>query len=81
MDVFTDHKNLQYVFIQRELNLHQWRWLEQLKEYDMNVHIHLGKSNVVADALSRRSMRSTAHIEDEKKELAKEVHRLAKMGV
>ena len=56
VDVFTDHKSLQYVFTQRELNLRQRRWLELLKDYDMNVHYHPGKANVVADALSRMSM-------------------------
>ena len=53
VDVFTDHKSLQYVFTQRELNLHQRRWLELLKDNDLNGHYHLGKDNVVADALSR----------------------------
>ena len=53
VDVFTDHKSLQYVFTQRELNLRQRRWLELLKDYDMNVHYHPGKVNVVVDALSR----------------------------
>ena len=47
----------------------------------MNVHYHPAKANVVADALSRMSMGSTAHVEDEKKELVKEVHRLARLGV
>ena len=81
MDVFTYHKTLQYVFTQRELNLCQRRWLELLKDYDINVHYHPGKANVVANALSRMSMGSTTQIEDEKKELAKEVHRLARLGV
>ena len=40
VDVFTDHKSLQYVFTQKELNLHQRRWLEFLKDYDMSVHYH-----------------------------------------
>ena len=71
MDVFTNYKNLQYVFTQRELNLHQWRWLELLKDYDMNVHYHPGKANVVADALRRMSMRGTSHVDAEKKELSK----------
>ena len=53
VDVFTDHKSIQYVFTQRELNLRQRRWLELLKDYNMNVHYHPDKSNVVADALSR----------------------------
>ena len=81
MDVFIDHRSLQYVFTQRELNLRQWRWLELLKDYDMNVHYHPGYSNIVADALSRMSMGSISHIEDEMKELAKDVHRLARLGV
>ena len=67
VDVFTDHKNLQYVFTERELNLRQQRWLELLKDYDMNVHYHPGKANVVADVLSRMRMGSTTHVEDEKK--------------
>ena len=75
VDVFTDHKSLQYVFTQRELNLHQRIWLEMLKNYDMNVHYHPGKVNVVADALSRMSMGSTSFIRDETKELVKDLHR------
>ena len=62
VDVFTDHKSLQYVFTQRELNLCQRCWLELLKVYKMNVHYHPGKANVVGDSLSRMSMGSTAHI-------------------
>ena len=71
VDVFTDHKSLQYVLTQRELYLRQKRWLEMLKDYDMNVHFHPGKVNVLADALSRMSMGSIPHIEDDKKELVK----------
>ena len=81
VDVFTDDKSLQYVFTQRELNLRQRRLLELLKDYDMNVHYHPGKANVVADALSRMSMGSTDHVEDEKKELVKDIHRLDKLDV
>ena len=51
------------------------------KDYDMNVHYHPSKANVVYDALSRMSMGSTTHIEDEKKELVKVVHRLERLGV
>ena len=47
----------------------------------MSVHYHPGKVNVVADALSRLSMDSVAHVEEERKELVKEVHRLAHLGV
>ncbi|KAH0675767.1 hypothetical protein KY285_023568 [Solanum tuberosum] len=81
MDVFTDHKSIQYVFTQKELNLRQRKWLELLKEYDMCILYHPGKANVVVDALSRLSMGSTAHVEEEKKELAKEEHTLAQLGV
>ena len=50
-------------------------------DYDINVHYYPGKANVVAGALSRMNIESTSHIKDEKKELAKEVHRLDKLGV
>ncbi|KAH0709559.1 hypothetical protein KY284_010986 [Solanum tuberosum] len=67
VDVFTDHKSLQYVFTQKELNLRQRRWLEFLKDYDMNVHYHPGKANHM--------------LRKKKKELAKDVHRLTRLGV
>ena len=52
------------MFTQRKFNLHHRRWLEMLKDSDMNVHDHPSKANVVADALSRMSMGSTTHVED-----------------
>ena len=54
-DIYTDHKSLKYIFTQNELNMRQRRWLELVKDYDLEIHYHLGKANVVADALSRRS--------------------------
>ena len=81
VDMFSDHKSLQYVFTQKELNLCQKRWLEFLKDYDMSVHYHPGRPNVVAVALSRLSMGSVAHVEEKIKELVKDVHRLARLGV
>ena len=58
-DVYTDHKSLKYIFTQKELNLRQRRWLELIKDYDMKLHYHPGKANVVADALSRKSYANT----------------------
>ncbi|MDV3192835.1 MAG: ribonuclease H family protein, partial [Sweet potato little leaf phytoplasma] len=49
--VFTYHKSLQYVFSQKDFNLHQKRWLELLKDYDMSVLYHPSKANIVADDL------------------------------
>ena len=47
------HKSLKYIFTQRDLNLRQRRWVEYLKDYDFSFSYHLGRANVVADALSR----------------------------
>ncbi|GJV00240.1 putative reverse transcriptase domain-containing protein [Tanacetum coccineum] len=50
--VFTDHKSLQHILDQKELNMRQRRWLELLSDYDCEIRYHPGKANVVADALS-----------------------------
>ncbi|GAU45290.1 hypothetical protein TSUD_327480 [Trifolium subterraneum] len=55
-EVFSDHKSLKYLFDQKELNMRQRRWLEFLKDYDFELSYHPGKANVVADALSRKSL-------------------------
>ena len=52
--IFTDHKSLKNLLTQKELNLRQRRWLELFKDYDCIIDYHLGKANVVADALSRK---------------------------
>ncbi|GKA91720.1 putative reverse transcriptase domain-containing protein [Tanacetum coccineum] len=52
--VFTDHKILQHILDQKELNMRQHCWLELLSDYDCEIRCHPGKANVVADALSRK---------------------------
>jgi hypothetical protein len=53
--IYTDHKSLKYIFTQSELNMRQRRWLELIKDYDLEIHYHPGKANVVADARSRKA--------------------------
>jgi hypothetical protein len=50
--IYTDHKSLKHIFTQSELNMRQRRWLELIKDYELEIHYHPGKANVVADALS-----------------------------
>ena len=61
-EVFSDHKSLKFIFTQRDLNMRQHRWMEYLEDYDFTLHYHPGKTNVVADALSRNSQGVLASI-------------------
>jgi len=59
--IFSDYKNLKYLFDQKELNMRQRSWMEFLKDYDFKLPYHLRKANVVANALSRKTM-DIAHL-------------------
>ena len=61
-EVYSDHKTLKYIFTQRDLNMRQHRWMEFLEDYAFTLHYHLGKANVVVDALSRKSQGALASI-------------------
>jgi hypothetical protein len=52
--IYIDHKSLKYLFTQPKLNMRHRRWLELIKDYELEIHYHLGKANVVADDLSRK---------------------------
>ncbi|GJR73992.1 putative reverse transcriptase domain-containing protein [Tanacetum coccineum] len=62
--VFTDHKSLQYILNQKELNLRQHRWIELLSDYDCEIRYHPRKANVVADTLSRKERNRPLRVRD-----------------
>ncbi|WVZ93549.1 hypothetical protein U9M48_039520 [Paspalum notatum var. saurae] len=76
-EIYTDHKSLKYIFTQNELNMRQRRWLELIKDYNMEIHYHPGKANVVTDALSRKSYANMALGFMMPHELCKEFERLS----
>jgi ribonuclease HI len=74
--IYTDHKSLKYIFTQKDLNLRQCRWLELIEDYDLEIHYHPGKANLVTDALSRKGHTKMAMILQFPDELVKEFERL-----
>jgi hypothetical protein len=75
-ELYTDHKSLKYIFTQTKLNLRQRRWLELIKDYDLRINYHLGKANVVADTLNRRSHVSQLVVDSMSSELSEEFDKL-----
>jgi ribonuclease HI len=76
-DIYTDHKSLKYIFTQSELNLRQQRWLELIKDYELEIHYHPDKANVVADALSIKIQVNMLAAHPMSFELAKEFDKLS----
>jgi hypothetical protein len=76
-DIYTDHKSLKYIFTQSELNLRQRRWLELIKDYDLNIHYHPDKANVVADALSRKHYCNNLMVHEGQPSFYEELERLS----
>jgi hypothetical protein len=74
--LYTDHKSLKYIFTQSELNMRQRRWLELIKDYDLEIHYHPGKANVVVDALSRKTFCHCLTIRAPNTTLCQEMERL-----
>ncbi|GJZ44753.1 putative reverse transcriptase domain-containing protein, partial [Tanacetum coccineum] len=66
--VFTDHKSLQHILDQKELNMRQRRWLELLSDYDCELRYHSRKANVVSDALSQKSRPKPLQVKARKEE-------------
>ena len=81
VDIFIDHKRLEYVFTKKYLNLRQRRWLKLLKDYNMNMNYNSSMANVVVDSLRTLYMGSISHVEEVKMEFAKDMNILAHLGV
>jgi hypothetical protein len=75
-NIFTDHKSLKYIFTQSDLNMRQRRWLELIKDYDLEVHYHPGKANVVADTLSRKVYCNHQELESVSDPLCEEMRKI-----
>ena len=70
-EIYADHTILKYIFMKKELNMRQTRWLELLKEYEMESKYHPRKVNVVVVALSRKSTWSFSYLFTQEKKLLK----------
>ena len=67
---------MKYIFTQTYLNLRQHRWLELIKDYDLEVHYHPRKANVVADALSRKGYANEVQVASMSSELCAQLKQL-----
>ena len=56
--------------------MRQRRWLELMKDYDLDIHYHPGKANVVANALSRKFGGSLAVLLTQQTGMLQEMERM-----
>jgi ribonuclease HI len=75
-ELYTDHKSLKYFFTQTELNMRQRRWLELIKDYDVEIKYHPGKANIMAGALSRKTYCNNLMVKEEQPALHKDLEKL-----
>jgi hypothetical protein len=79
-ELYMDHKSPKYIFMQLNQSFRKRRWLELIKGYDPGINYHLGKANVVANALSRRSHSNTLIVKSIPSELCDEFAMLKFVG-
>jgi hypothetical protein len=72
-EIYSDHKSLKYIFSETDLNLRKHKWLELIKGYDIRINYHLGKANVIADALSRKKYHNNTPVSRMRPELRQEI--------
>nr|GEZ70008.1 hypothetical protein [Tanacetum cinerariifolium] len=60
--IYKDHKSLQHIFDQKELNMRQTRWIELFNDYECEIRYHPGKVNVVVDALCRKEQKKPKRV-------------------
>ena len=75
-NIYTDHRSLKYIFTQADLNMRQRRWLELIKDYELEVRYPPGKANVVADALSHKTQCHCLSLEVTNQTLCQELAKL-----
>ena len=75
-NIYTDDKSLKYIFTQADLSMRQRRWLELIKDYDLEVHYHPGKANVVADVFSHKANCNCLLADSYNKTLCSEMRKL-----
>ena len=76
-EVFSDYKSLKYIFTQHDLNMRQHKWMKYLEDYDFTFHYHMGKANVVANALRRKSRGVLASVASQEWQMVETVGRFS----